>query len=350
MKAARIRAHGGLDAIEWCEIPRPSPSAGEVLVELRTSGINSLDTWVRRGVPGHNFPLPLTLGADGAGVVRKVGDGVSEVKVGDEVILSPGVSCGHCSSCLSGLDHYCRHYHILGEGRDGTCAEYVVVPAVNTVARPPELSWEESGALALVALTAWGMLVDRAKIQPGEEVLVIAGGSGVGSMGIQIAKLYGCRVMATAGGEDKCARLGDLGADEVIDHSREDIAARVRELTHKRGVDVVFEHVGEATWSASLQSLARGGRLVTCGATTGAMVECNLRMIFFKKLSILGSTMGPKGMLAKLVRFAALKRLRTVVGRRLPASEVQEAHRLLEERQVFGKVVLIRELSKEESS
>ena len=341
MQSVWIAEHGGLEALSVCERPRPAPGPGEVLVEIRAAGLNHLDLWVRRGVPGHRFPLPLIPGCDGAGVIAACGEGVDHVAVGDAVIISPGTSCGVCPQCLAGQDPLCRSYGILGETQDGTCAEFACVPAANVVPKPERVSFLEAGCFALVALTAWTMLVERARIAPGEDVLILAGGSGVGSLGIQIAKLFGCRVIATAGSDAKLARLTELGADEVIHHGHEDIAARVKELTDKRGVDVVFEHVGEATWQASLRSLAWGGRLVTCGATTGAKAECDLRLVFFKSLSILGSTMGSKGTVPKLVKLLGDGQLRVQLAETLPLSKVETAHRLLEERHVFGKVVVV---------
>ena len=340
MKAVRIEEHGGPDVIQWIEVPDPSPGPGEVLVKVHASGMNHLDLWVRRGIPGHPFPLPITPGCDGAGVVTELGAGVEGPSVGSPVMLSPGLSCGTCERCLSGNDPLCRKYGILGETRDGAAAELVVVPAANVIPIPDSIRWEEAASFGLVALTAWTMLVERARVRPGENVLVLAGGSGVGSLGIQIAKLFGARVIATAGGEEKCRKVRALGADEVIDHSTMKISKRVRELTDGRGVDIVFEHVGEATWKESLRSLDRGGRLVTCGATTGHLAECDLRLVFFKSISILGSTMGSKGTLLGLVDLLAAGKLRPVVGEVLPMSRAAEAHALLEERKVFGKVVL----------
>ncbi|MEM7168437.1 MAG: zinc-binding dehydrogenase [Planctomycetota bacterium] len=341
MQAARITKHGGLGAVSVVNQPIPEPGFGEVLVEIHAVGLNHLDLWVRRGVPGHKFPLPLTPGCDGAGIVVSCGAGVSNVTPGEAVIISPGTSCGACKHCLSGRDPLCRDYGIFGETRDGTCAEYACIPAANVVPKPDSVAFHEAGCFALVALTAWTMLVERARIEPGEDVLILAGGSGVGSLGIQIAKLFGCRVIATAGSDAKLARLRELGADDVIHHGHEDIAGRVKELTDKRGVDVVFEHVGEATWQASLRSLAWGGRLVTCGATTGAHAECDLRMIFFKSLSILGSTMGSKGVVPQLVQLLGEGRLRAPIATTIPLSKIETAHRLLEERHVFGKVVVV---------
>lgn len=341
MRCAWIAEHGDLEAIQLVERPRPVPGPNEALVELRASGLNHLDLWVRRGVEGHKFPLPMVPGCDGAGLVVDYGPGSQPFPIGSEVILSPGTSCGYCEACLSGRDPLCRQYGILGETRDGTCAEFIVVPIANLVQKPPGVSFEEAGCYALAALTSWTMLVERARIQAGETVLILAGGSGVGSLGIQIARLHGCRVIATAGSDDKCRRLIELGADETIQHRDEDIAARVKHLTGRRGVDVVFEHVGLETWQASLRSVAWGGRIVTCGATTGAKVESDLRAIFFKNLSILGSTMGSKGSMPRLVEFLGNGTLRAPVAHTLPLSRVADAHRELEERRVFGKVVLV---------
>lgn len=341
MTCVEITDHGGLNALALVQRPIPVPEPGEVLVEVRATGLNHLDLWVRRGVPGHRFPLPIIPGCDGAGVVAACGSGVTNVEVGAAVILSPGTSCGVCTHCLEGRDPLCRDYGILGETRDGTCADYVCVPAANVIPKPDNVGFSEAGCFSLVALTAWTMLVDRAQIAPGEDVLILAGGSGVGSMAIQIAKMLGCRVIATAGSDAKLSRLRELGADDVIHHGNEDIAARVKELTDKRGVNVVFEHVGEATWQASLRSLAWGGRLVTCGATTGAKAECDLRLIFFKSLSILGSTMGSKGSVPLLVKLLGDGKLRAQIAETLPMSKIETAHRLLEERHVFGKVVVV---------
>lgn len=341
MRAARISEHGGLDAIRVETVPVPRPGPGEVLVEVRAAGLNHLDLWVRRGVPGHAFPLPMIPGCDGAGVVAALGEGIRRAKVGDEVIIAPGLSCGVCERCLEGDDPLCSEYGILGETRDGTCAEYVVVPEANLLPRPANVSWEEAGCFALVALTSWTMLLDRARLRPAETLLVLAGGSGVGSLGVQIGRFLGCTVIATAGGAEKCARLPALGADETIDHSSESVSMRVKELTGGRGVDVVLEHVGEATWEDSLKSLARGGRLVTCGATTGAEASVHLRRLFFKRLSILGSTMGPRAHLHTLVRLLERGVLAPVLAETYPLERLGEAHGRLEERAVFGKIAVL---------
>jgi NADPH:quinone reductase-like Zn-dependent oxidoreductase len=339
MRAIVVRAHGGPDALVLEERPMPEPGPGQVRVRVRAAGVNHLDAWVRRGVPGHAFPLPIVPGADAAGVIDALGAGVSTHAVGDEVVVLPGVSCGVCALCLSGDDPLCRHYGILGESRDGTYAEYVVVPAANVAAKPANLGFAEAAAVPLVFLTAWSML-HKARLRAAETVLVHAGGSGVGSAAVQIARLCGARVIATAGTPDKCARALDLGADHAIDYRKQDFAAEVRRLTGKAGVDVVFEHVGADTFTQSMRCLARGGRLVTCGATTGAEVAINLRVLFFKNIALIGNTMGSRGDLLRILQLVAAGRLRPVLQETLPLAGAAKAHALLEARQVFGKIVL----------
>ena len=340
MRAVRVTAHGGLDAVECVEIDAPTPKPGEALIRVRASGMNHLDLWVRRGVEGHRFPLPLTLGSDGAGIVAEVGDGVSDVEVGDEVIVAPATSCGRCEACLSGNDPLCRHYEILGESCDGTSADFISVPTSSVFKKPSSMTWDEAACFTLSALTSWTMLNDKARLRPGETVLVLGGTSGVGSMAIQLAKWCGARVIATAGSEEKLALCAELGADECVHHHEESIPERVRAITKRRGVDIVFEHVGAATWESSVRSLARGGRLVTCGATTGAEVAIDLRALFFKNIALLGSTMGSRGAIPLLLRAYEAGAIRPVVGATLPIQDPQEAHRRLEAGEVQGKVVL----------
>jgi len=341
MKAVVIRSHGGLDALRAEEKPDPVPGPGEVLVEIHAAGLNHLDLWVRKGVPGHEFPLPLVPGSDGSGVVAGLGGGVAGLALGEEVVLAPATSCGTCAACASGEDHRCSDFKILGEACDGTCAEKVVVPRANVFPKPKNLSFEEAASFPLAFLTAWHMLVARAALRPGETVLVHAAGSGVGSAAVQIAKLWNARVIATAGSAAKAERARALGADDVIDSGKEDFARAVRAITERRGADIVIEHVGAATWEGSLRSLARHGRLVTCGATSGHEVSLNLRVLFFKSLSLLGSTMGSRGEFASIVKHFEEGRLRPIVDRVLSLGEIREAHRLLESREVFGKIVLV---------
>jgi NADPH:quinone reductase-like Zn-dependent oxidoreductase len=340
MKAIIFREHGGPEVLEHTELADPVIKPTEVLVQVKACALNHLDIWTRGGLPGIKIPLPHILGNDIAGVVREVGELVSWVRVGDEVMLHPGVSCGHCEQCLSGKDNMCGAYDILGYGRDGGYAELVAAPAANVIPKPANLSWEEAAALPLVTVTAWHMLVTRAAVQPGETVLVHAAGSGVGSMGIQIAKLRGARVIATASSDEKLAQATELGADEVVNYSNEDWPKEVKRLTNKRGVDVVFEHTGAATWAGSISSLTTGGRLVTCGATSGFAAQTDLRQVFYRHLTILGSFMGSKAELLAALKFVENGKIRPVIDRALPLAEARQAHELMEHRSQFGKLVL----------
>ncbi len=340
MRCVVVREHGGFDQLRLEEREVPAPQRGEVRVRVRAVGLNHLDTWVRRGVPGHTFPLPLVTSSDASGVVDALGGGVDGLREGDEVVVLPGVSCGACEACQSGVDQLCSGYDILGESCDGTAAEYVCVPAANVAPKPSGLSAAEAASVCLVFQTAWNMLARRAELRAGETVLVHAGLSGVGSAAVQIANALGAHVLATAGGAEKCARVAALGAHHVIDYRATDFAAEVRRITGKAGVDVVFEHVGAATFGGSMKCLARGGRVVTCGATTGGDVGISLHQVFFKSLSVLGSTMGSKGDLRRVLRMFEQGRFRAVLDRTMPLEEVARAHRLLEEREAMGKVVL----------
>ena len=340
MKATIFKQHGGPEVLEYTDVPEPQVRANEVLVEVKACALNHLDIFVRNGLPGIEIPLPHILGEDIAGVVREVGELVTWVKVGDEVMVQPGVSCGHCQACLSGQDNLCREYDMVGYRRDGGYAEFVAVPGVNIIPKPPALSWEEAAALPLVTVTAWHMLVTRANVQPGEDVLVHAAGSGVGSVAIQIAKLRGARVITTASSEEKLAKARELGADETINYTRDDWPKEVRRLTDRKGVDVVVEHTGAATWPGSIAALKNNGRLVTCGATSGFDARTDLRQVFFRHLTLLGSFMGSKGELLEAMKFVAAGKIRAVVDRVLPLSEARQAHELIENRAQFGKIIL----------
>ena len=339
MKAIVIREHGGVERLEQTEVPDPVPQPDEAVVSVRVVGINHLDVWVRRGVPGHKFPLPIIPGAEVAGVVDEVRDGTGW-KRGDEVIVAPSYSCGRCTACLSGHDELCAGFGIFGEGKNGGAAEKIAVPIRNLLRKPAKLSFAEAAALPLDMLTAWHMLIARAQLRAGETVLVQAGGSGVGSAAIQIAKLFHATVYTTVGSAEKAKRAKELGADEIILYRETDFAASVRALTNKRGVDVVVEHIGGETFEKSLRSLARGGRLVTCGATAEGEATVNIRLIFFKLLSILGSTMGSVAELHEIMKHVEAGRLRPVIDRVLPLDRIADAHRAIENREVFGKIAL----------
>ena len=340
MKAILVTTHGGIDTLKLSEMPRPEPGPGEVQVELRAASVNHLDLWVRRGIAGVRYPLPLVPGCDGAGVIAALGAGVQDFVPGTRVVLQPGVACGTCAACLSGADNLCRSFGILGEHRHGTHAQYIVVPRANVLPLPDSIDFEAAAAFPLVFLTAWHMGIARAHIQPGEDVLVHAGASGVGHAAIQIARLLGARVITTVGSASKVELVRALGADHVILYREQDFADAIRQLTGKRGVDVILDHVGADTWERNIRSLARGGRLVACGSTSGHEVPTNLRFLFFKNLSLLGSTMGSKAELAQILGLIERGSLRPVVDRVLALEEVGRAHTLLEQRQVSGKVVL----------
>jgi NADPH:quinone reductase-like Zn-dependent oxidoreductase len=340
MKAIVVREHGGVERLELAEVDAPTAGPDEALIAVKAVALNHLDIWLRRGVPGHKFPLPMIPGSEVAGVIASIGSNAAGWKAGDEVVVAPGYSCGACAACTSGNDPLCTSYGIFGETRNGGYAEAIAVPVRNLLRKPASLSFAEAAALPLDMLTAWHMLVARAGLRSGETVLVHAGGSGVGSAAIQIARLWGATVFATAGTPAKAARSKELGAHETILYRDIDFLAEVRRLTSKRGVDVVVEHIGADTFDRSLRALARGGRLVTCGATTGADVTINLRLVFFKLLSILGSTMGSLAELHEIMKHVEAGRLRPVVDRVLPLEQAGEAHRILESREAFGKVVL----------
>ncbi len=341
MKAVTFNKHGGPEVLEYTDARDPTIKANEVLIKVKACALNYLDVWVRGGLPGIEIPLPHILGNDIAGVVREVGVLVTWVSPGDEVMVQPGVSCGHCEACLSGQDNLCREYDIIGHRRDGGYAQLVAVPGVNVIPKPRQLTWNEAAALPLVTVTAWHMLVTRARVQPGEDVLVHAAGSGVGSLGIQIAKLRGARVIATAGSDEKLAKAKELGADETINYTRDDWPKEVKRLTNRRGVDVVFEHTGASTWKGSIASLKNNGRLVTCGATSGFDAQTDIRQIFYRHLTIFGSFMGSKAELLEAMKFVEAGKLHAVVDQSMPLSEARRAHELMEDRAHFGKLVLV---------
>jgi len=340
MKAVRFHAHGGPEVLRYEEAPDPLPRAGEIVVRVRACALNYLDVWERRGLPGIRLPLPHISGADISGTIETVGPGTEHLKPGEKVLVNPGLSCMHCPACFRGDDSLCRHYSVLGYFNDGGFAEYVRVPAVNALPYPDPLGFAEAAAIPLVFMTAWQMLVTRGRSRPGEEVLVIGAGSGVGSAAVQIARLFQARVFATAGSDEKLEKAKALGANHLINHSTQRIRDEIRRLTDKRGVDIVFEHPGAATWDESIASLAPGGRLVTCGATTGFEAKIDLRLVFARQISILGSYMGSKAELLEVLNLVRAGTLRPVIDRTLPLAEAAEAESILERRENFGKVVL----------
>jgi NADPH:quinone reductase-like Zn-dependent oxidoreductase len=340
MRAVVLEQHGGPEVLTLRDIPEPAPRPGWVKVRVRACALNHLDLWARRGLPGIRYPLPMILGNDVAGEVAELGPGVEGIESGAEIVVAPGVSCGRCEACALGDDNFCRQYKVLGNGLNGGYAEYVVVPAANLLPKPSRLSWAEAAALPLVFLTAWHMLVHKAGVRLGDDVLVLAAGSGVGVAGIQIAKLFGARVLAAASTDEKLAKARSLGADETINYRTHDFAAEARRLTDKKGVEIVFEHTGQDTWAKSILAVARGGRIVTCGATSGHDAMTDLRHVFSRQIRILGSYMGRRAELFEVLRWVERGRLEPVVDRVLPLAQAAEAHRVLEAREAFGKVVL----------
>jgi NADPH:quinone reductase-like Zn-dependent oxidoreductase len=338
VRAAVIERHGGPEVIESREWPDPKPAPGEILVRVRACALNHRDIWVRRGLREQR--LPLILGADVAGEVVSSPGGRGDLAVGTRVVLKPTLTCGRCEFCAAGRDNACVAIRLLGGAVDGGYAELISVPRANVFPMPPPLSFAEAAAVPVVFLTAWHMLVTRAVLRPGETVLVVGGASGVGSAAIQVARVNGARVLATAGGEAKRSRARALGAEHAIDHHREGIAAEVRRLTDGRGADVVVDHVGAATWSESLKALARGGRLVVCGNTTGNDVVLPLLQFYGQNQTIHGAFIGTAGEFGALLRAFATGLFRPVIDAVLPLSAAAEAHRRLEQGDHFGKIVL----------
>ena len=342
MDAVVLREHGGPEVLRREQIARPEAGPGEVRVKIAAVALNHMDLWVRKGGPAFHLEYPHRLGCDIAGVIDQIGPGVRgpSLEVGQRVVVQPGLSCGVCAACLGGRDNLCRDYKILGENAQGGYAQWIVVPRANIAPAPSKLSDPEAASVLLTFLTAWQMVVKKAQVAPGDVVLVQGAGAGVGVAAIQIAKLHGAKVIATAGSDEKCARAKELGADEAINYRATDFAKAARELTGKRGVDVVIEHVGGDTFVGSIKAARTGGKIVTCGATSGFTPQIDLRHVFFRQIEILGSTMGAKSDLLRVLEHVEAGRLKPVVHAVLPLSAAQDAHRILEERAAFGKVVL----------
>ncbi len=343
MKAVVFDEHGSVDKLNYTDFEEPEVSSSEVLVKVKACGINHLDIWVREGMPGITIPLPHILGCEISGEINKVGHGVKGLSIGQRVLIAPGISCGKCEYCLSSNDSLCHEFKIMGFQVNGGYAEYAKAPAKNIITIPDKLSFEEWAAVPLVFLTAWNMLKTRGGLSTGETVLIHAAGSGIGSAAIQIAKLSGAEVITTVGADRKVIKAEGLGADHVINHAKEDFVDKVNELTDGRGVDLVFEHIGPETWEKSLLCLKRGGRLVTCGATSGPTVNFNLRLLFSKQLSISGCYMGSRRELISIMRLIESGRLKPVVDSVFPLVDAVSAQTKLLDRKQFGKIVLVPE-------
>ena len=338
MKAVRIHEFGGPEVLRFEDVPDPQPLLDQVLVRVRACAMNHLDIFVRKGLPG--VKLPHILGSDIAGEIVAVGEYVSGFKPGQRVLLAPMHFCNQCAKCVAGLQNQCPEFTVLGNLVDGGNCELIAVPAVNVIPIPDSLDFTQAASVPLVFLTAWHMLMGRAGIRPGQTVLVLGGGSGVGIAAIQIAKLFHARVIATAGDEAKLGKARALGADHAINHYKQKISQEVRTITDKAGVDVVVEHVGAATWDESMKSLKPGGTIVTCGATTGPNAAFDLRFLFARQLSFLGSYMGTMGELHEVLKHVFAGDLKPVVDRSFPLKDVRAAHEYMEASQMFGKIVL----------
>lgn len=340
MHAVVFRTHGGPDVLEYADVPTPTPGPGEALVRVKACSINHLDLWIRQGIPAYQTHLPHISGCDVSGTVEQLGPGVRGLKVGQAVFIAPGLSCFACEFCRAGQDNLCASYGIMGAKTDGGYAEFAKTLARDVIPIPKGVSFEEAAAFPLVFLTAWHMLVTRAGLARGERVLVHAAGSGTGHAAIQIAKHAGATVYTTVGSDAKVEKAKALGAEAVINYQREDVAARLKDLTEGRGVDVVFEHIGPQTWEGSIRVLAKGGRLVTCGATSGPSVPLDLRYVFSRQLTILGSMMGTRAELLTLTKLIGKRVLKPMIDTVYPLQEARAAQERMLARDVFGKLLL----------
>ncbi|HEY6764874.1 MAG TPA: zinc-binding dehydrogenase [Candidatus Sulfotelmatobacter sp.] len=338
MKAVRLHQFGGPEVLIYQDAPDPELREDQVLVRVRACALNHLDIWTRKGLPG--VKLPHILGSDIAGEIVATGKYVTGFNSGQRVLLAPMHFCGHCSKCLAGLQNQCPEFTALGNAVDGGNRELIAVPSANIVPIPDSFDFNQAASLPLVFLTAWHMLVGRASIRPGQTVLILGAGSGVGIAAIQIAKLFQCRVITTAGSDAKLEKARALGADFTIDHYRQKISEEVRKITNKAGVDIVIEHVGAATWSESMKSLKSAGTLVTCGATTGPHAKVDLRHLFARQLTLLGSYMGTMSELHEVLGHVFAGRLKPVIDRVFPLEDLRSAHEYLEKSQIFGKVAI----------
>ena len=338
MKAAVIHKFGGPEVLRYEDVPDPRPRADQVLVRVRACAMNHLDLWVRKGLPG--VKLPHIPGSDIAGEIAEVGEYVTGFRTGQRVLVAPMHFCNHCEQCVAGRQNLCHEFTVLGNGVDGGDCELIAVPPARVIPIPDSLGFNEAASVPLVFLTAFHMLTGRASIRPGQTVLVLGANSGVGIAAIQIAKLFQATVIATAGDERKIQKAKELGADYVINHYQQKIGDEARKITNKAGVDIVIEHVGAATWSESMKALKPGGTLVTCGATSGPEASFDLRFLFARQLALLGSYMGTMGELHEVLKLVFAGKLKAVVDRTFPLSEVRAAHEYLEESKMFGKVVL----------
>ena len=341
MKAVQIHKHGNLDVLQFNNISEPRCEKDKVKIKIHASAINHLDIWVRNGLPGVNMRLPMILGSDGSGIIIEKGSDVEGLKMGDEVVIQPGIFCGKCAHCKVGNENICYQYGILGETVNGIQAEYIVIDPINIYAKPDHLSFAEAASMQLVFMTAYQMLTRRAKIQNNETILIYGGTSGVGSAAIQICREMGLNVITTVGNHGKVKHAEKMGANHVLIHSDKNWPNEVKVITEKRGVDIVFEHVGQATWNQSLNLLSRGGRIVTCGATTGQDVSINLTHLFIKQHSIIGSTMSSLCTFKEVMEKIHNRVYSPFVDEVFKMEDVRQAHKYIENSEHKGKVVMV---------
>ncbi len=341
MRAVLLEQHGPTDALKVVsDFPVPEPGTGEVRIRVRAAALNRLDIWVRNGWPGIKLPLPHIPGADAAGDIDKLGEGVVGWNVGDRVVIDPGISCGHCEFCRSGHENLCPEFKIMGEDIRGTNAEYIVISVRNLLKLPDHISYAEAAAASLVYLTAWHSLITRGALRAGESVLIVGAGGGVNTASIQIAKLAGAKVYVVGSDAAKLAHAKSLGADELIDRSAEDWSKAIFARTNRQGVDVVVDNVGKETLFGSIRSVKRGGRILIVGNTSGPIAEVDLRYIFRKNISIIGSTMAPHADFVTVMELVFEGKLKPVIGATFPLEQVVQAHLALEKGDIVGKVVL----------
>ena len=338
MRAIRFHEYGGPEVLRYEEVPDPVPRLDQLLVRVKACAMNHLDLWVRKGTT--KSPLPHIPGSDVAGEVVEVGKYVTGLRSGQRVLLAPMTFCNHCAQCAAGRQNMCRGFSVFGNAVDGGDCELIAVPQVSVIPIPDHLSFDQAASVPLVFVTAWHMLTGRARIRPGYTVLVLGGGSGVGTAAIQICKLFNATVITTAGDENKLEKTRALGADYGINHYQQKISDEVGRITNKEGVDIVFEHVGKATWEESLESLKPGGTLVTCGATTGPEAAIDLRFVYSRQFSILGSYMGTMGELHEVLQHVFSGKLKPVIDRTFPLKDARVAHERMEKSEMFGKIVL----------
>jgi NADPH:quinone reductase-like Zn-dependent oxidoreductase len=340
MRAVVFDQHGPAENLHMADLPAPEPQAGDVRVRVKAAALNRLDIWVRNGWPGIRVPLPHVTGSDAAGDIDKVGPGVTGWTVGDRVAIDASLSCGQCEYCLGGRQNLCDRFGIMGEDSDGTCAEYIVVPARNLLKLPDHVSYAQAAAASLVYLTAWHSLITKGGLRAGESVLIVGAGGGVNTASIEIAKLAGAKVYVVGSSAEKLQQAKALGADELIDRSAEDWSKAVFSRTNRKGVDVVVDNVGKETIFGSIRSVRKGGRILMVGNTSGPIAEIDLRYLFRKHISIIGSTMAPHGDFVTVMNLVFEGKLKPAIGATFPLDQTAQAHQALEKGDVFGKIVI----------